>query len=402
MTRTKIHSISIILIIVVFITSCNTVKNIQNAGVILKENSPFDIAREWEILEDTTVNCLMPVYQLQNCEANYTDNMMNRRVWLQAYGSYLSRLTNEQKSVLKSANEFSDPNNLRYRIVSSENALQTNADALNYLIQKCKDERVVMINENHFTPHNRILEEIVLDSLYKHGFRYLAMEAVFDTALNTRGFATTHSGFYTREPMMANLIRKAIAKGYYVFGYDDFTSNREKSQALNIYQKTLAKDSTSKVLVFAGFEHINEESWMAREFFLLTGIDPFTIEQQRYTSEDSWLMILDTTLLQNRGMTCDMFIANNINYELFAEQSGYKDYNITIPAAIAAQAQTQPLMFVVSIFKADEYEQNKTAIPVYNYVLNSDLSDITIKLPVDRYFYVIRDRYGKEVYKGNL
>ncbi|MCL1850528.1 MAG: hypothetical protein FWF70_03855 [Bacteroidetes bacterium] len=416
------YNLALLVLFIVF-TSCNTVKNIQNirnAGVVLNEtysyyvndsltfSSPFDLARAWEILEDTTVNYLMPVYQLKSHEQNYTDNIMNRRMWLQAYGTYISRLTNEAKENLKTALEFSDPNNLKYNVVSSENALQTNEDALNYLIQKCKDERVVMINENHFTPHNRILGEIILDSLYNYGFRYLAMEAIFDNedVLNQRGFAVTHTGFYTREPIMANLIRKAIEKGYYVFGYDNFTSDREKEQALHIYQKTLAKDSTSKVLVFAGFQHIDEtegaRNWMARKFFLLTGIDPLTVEQQRFVTEDAYLMVLDTTSRKNRGMNCDIFVVNNINYELFAAKSGYKNYNITIPAEIAAQVQSQSLMFIISIFKADEYQKDKTVIPVYNYVLNNNLSDITIQLPADMYYYVIKNRYGEIVFENSL
>ena len=365
-------------------------------------SSPFDIAKEWEMLEDSTINYVMPVFQLKNHEENYKDNLMNRGTWIQAYGTFISRLSNEEKEVLSTAAEFRNPYDLKYNVVSSNNALKTDEAALHYLIEKCKDERVVMLNENHFTPRNRMFCEILLDSLYNYGFRYFGMEAVFEneTVLNDRGFATTRTGFYTREPMMANLIRKAIHKGYYVFGYDDFTSEREREEAVNIYNKTFAKDSLSRVLIFAGFGHINEaaipKACMAREFFILTGIDPLTIEQQLFATEDAYLMVLDTTTLKNRNNVCDIFIANNIDYELFANKSGYKNYSITIPEEVAAQAQT--LMFVVSIYKADEYEKDKTAIPVYNYLLNNDLSEITIKLPEGRYCYVIRNRYGDVIY----
>ena len=376
-------------------------------------SSPFDIGREWEVLEDTTVNYLMPAYQLKKSEPNYAANS-SRWTWLQAYSTYHSRLTNEQKETYESELQSRNLPYLASRIVSSENVLQTNEAALNYLIQISKDERVVMINENHYMPHHRIFEEIILDSLYNYGFRYLAMEAIFenDAVLNSRGFATTHTGFYPREPMMANLIRKAIEKGYYVFGYDDFTSDREKNQVLNIYRKTIAEDSLSKVLVLAGFQHIDEtegtKNWMAREFFLLTGIDPLTINQQKFVTEDAFLMVLDTTTLKNRGVTCDIFVANNINYEFFATKSDYKDYNITIPAEIAEEVQTNPLyrdkpfLLMVSIFKADEYQKDKTAIPVYNHVLNNDLTDFSIKLPYSNYYYQIRNRYGDVLYSGSF
>ena len=369
---------------------------------------PFDIGREYEMLEDTTINYLMPVYRLKYCEPNYTNIINSRRIWLQAYATYLSRLANEEKEVLETAREFRNPYNLRYKIVSSENALQINEAALNYLIQECKDERVVMINENHFTPQNRIFGEIILDSLYNYGFRYFGLEAVLenDTNINKRGFVITNTGFYTREPMMANLIRKAIEKGYYIFGYDHYTSDREKSQALNIYQKTIEKDSLSKVLIFAGFGHIDEaekaKNWMAREFLLLTGIDPLTIEQQEFVVEDAYLMLLDTATLKNRSMACDIFIANNIDYELFATKSGYKDYSITIPEHIAKQAQIEPLMFIISVFVADEYQRDKTAIPVYNHLINNNATQINIKLKEREYYFTIKNRYGTILYQGNL
>lgn len=378
---------------------------------IFAQSSDFlAIGREFELLEDSTVNYLMPVYQLKINEPSTDADFQSRWNWIQMYPTYLSRLTSERKSTLEAINEFRRGGG----IVSSESALLTNDDVLNYLIKKSKDERVVMINENHFAPHHRILVEILMDSLYNYGFRYLAMEAVSknDTVLNKRGFATTYSGFYTREPMMSNLIRSAIARGYYVFGYDDNTDDREKNQASNIFQKTIAKDSTSKVLVLAGFQHIDERegtrnwaregarNWMAREFYLLTEIDPLTINQQSMIVEDVYLMFRDTTVRGNRSS--DIFIANNIDYDTFATKSGYTNYDIVIPLEIAEQAQTETLLYVVSVFKADEYRADKTAIPMYNYVLNGSLSNISIKLPYDAYFYVIKDRYGKIVHNGTF
>lgn len=372
----------------------------QRSDNIQETKSPIDIGREYEILEDSTVNYLMPVYQLKKLEANFTDNQ-RRFEWVQAYPTYLSRLTNERIDTKKAIAQFRN----NRPPISSENALQTNHTALNYLIQKSKDERVVMINENHYAPHHRILAEILMDSLYNYGFSYLAMEAIWedDTVLNKRGFAITNTGFYTREPMMANLIRKAIEKGYYVFGYDDYTNDREKNQARNIFQKTLDKDTLSKVLVLAGFGHIDKtertRNWMAREFFLLTRIEPFTINQD-FETEDTYLMILDATT--RNIYTSDILVANNIDYEEFIIKNGYKNYNIPIPAEIAEKALSQSLMFVVSVFKANEYQSDKTAIPGYNHALSNDLSNISINLPVDTYLYVIKDRYGKVVFCGNF
>jgi hypothetical protein len=393
---------------------------------------PFELGREHEFYEDTTVNFLMPVFILKRREANYSD-MYSKFNWQQSYGTFLSRITSEQKEIKKYSNRLSESIE-KDDFASTENNMLKNDAALSYLIRKCKDEQVVMINENHFAFKHRILGELFLDSLYNFGFRYFAIEAIWenDTALNERGFAVTNTGFYTREPMMANLIRKAIEKGYYVCGYDDFTNDREKNQATNIYQKTIAKDSLCKVLVWAGFDHINEaessRNWMAREFLLLTGIDPLTINQTNYvTDEDCYLLVLDTTALKNRKISCDIFVANNLNYEWLAAKSGSKNYEISIPREIKRKAKANPLMFatkggnknnvpkkiarnakkesltfMVSIFKADEYQKDKTAIPVYNHILNNNMSKISLKLPESEYIYIIRHRYGKILYQSNL
>jgi hypothetical protein len=358
---------------------------------------PSDLGTAREISEDSTIKYLTPVIILKRSEPNYYE-IRSKWLWLQMYATYLSRLSNEINTTQELMNQWRKGNNR----VSIQNALHTNDEALSYLIKRCKDERVVMINENHFTPHHRILGEILVDSLYNYGFRYFGMEALFDTAINERGFATTHTGFYTREPMMANLIRKAIQKEYYVFGYDDTNSDREKDEAANIYQRTIAQDSLAKVLIFAGFGHIDETKWMAHEFFLLTGINPLTIEQEEFVTDEAYFMILDTTNLNNHK-NCDIFVANNIDYEFFTTKSGYQNYNIIIPAEIAKQTKKQPLMYVVSIFKTDEYQKDKTAIPVYNHLLkNTDSPHISIKLQTDKYFYAIKDKYGKILYSGNL
>jgi hypothetical protein len=367
-------------------------------------SSPFDIARNLEILEDTTINYLMPVYVLKKREPNYTDPS-SKWLWLQAYATHASRLTSEYFNPQNTTDQWRNTG----RTVDSENSLATDDATLSYLIQKCKDERVVMINESHHHPNTRILAEMLLDSLYDCGFRYLGMEAIWenDAVLNQRGFAVTHTGYYSREPMMANVIRKAIEKGFYVFGYDDYTNDREKNQALNIYQKTFAEDSLAKVLIWAGHGHINKaegpKAWMAREFFLLTGIDPLTINQTDYaTEENEYLTILDTAFLKNRRNICDIYLANNINYELFAEKSGYKNYEISIPTGIAEQTSNQSLMFLVSIYRVEEYQKDKTAIPIYNYMLNNGLAEISIRLPKNKYFYLIRNVYGEVLSFGDF
>jgi hypothetical protein len=398
MTRTQILGISIVAIL---FSACASSKNLKTSANI-KLGSPWEITFKSDINLDSTINYLQPILLLKKYENNYF-SPESKWQWLQAFPSFFSRISNKEDELKTLINQWRNWT----KIITDSNALASNEGAINYLIEKCKNERVVMLNENHFAPNNRILASILLDSLAKYGFNYFAAEAIFDSNLNNRNFANANSGFYTREPMFANLIRKAVENGYNVFGYDYYTNNREKEEAQNIYEQTFARDTAIKLFVYAGFGHIIEQEQsndnkMAREFFLMSGIDPLSIEQTEYLTDAISLIVIDTVNLKNRRMKCDISIANNISYDWYAERSGYLTYEIFIDENIANQAIKDSLMFVVSVCREEEYKKDKTAIPVYNYLLDDDATKIYIKLPKDKYVYLIKNRLGDVVYEGNF
>lgn len=120
--------------------------------------------------------------------------------------------------------------------------------------------RVIMLNENHFVPKDRLMMYNLLDLFAKRGYKYLAIEAIWEDGdtLTQRGYPILSSGFYTREPTMSNMIRKAISLGFKIVNYDAWKGNRDSLQARNIFEKTIQQDSSAKVLVHAGIGHINE------------------------------------------------------------------------------------------------------------------------------------------------
>jgi hypothetical protein len=114
-----------------------------------------------------------------------------------------------------------------------------------------------------------------------------------DTLIIKRGYPIKESGFYTRDPEYAELIRDAILIGFKIFGYEASSGKdgkeREISQAMNIFN-TIKIDSTAKVIIIAGFDHIREDtmlnSWgkaMAGRFLEFSGINPVTIDQVEFT-----------------------------------------------------------------------------------------------------------------------
>lgn len=144
-----------------------------------------------------------------------------------------------------------------------------------------------MINEAHQVGQHRAFAATLLPGLYQQGYRFLMVETLThkDTLLNQRGYPLATSGYYSQEPMMANLIREAIRLGFKVLPYEATKrGSRAKQQAQNL-QKILNENPKAKMLVYGGIQNIEEnhhsKSWkkMGEEFIKLTGIDPFTIDQ---------------------------------------------------------------------------------------------------------------------------
>ncbi len=178
--------------------------------------------------------------------------------------------------------------------------------ALQRIISEAKKHEVVIISESHLKPQHRIFASKIIDSLSNHGFSYLGIEALVpdtihasqlkDSILNQRGYPLfTGSGFYSKEPQMANLIRNAIKNGLEVFGYERSSKkekDRDEIQAENII-KFRSKHPDSKFIILCGWHHAIESNitkkrdvhFMASYLKQKTGIDPLTIYQDHFTEK---------------------------------------------------------------------------------------------------------------------
>ena len=190
-----------------------------------------------------------------------------------------------------------------YNINKSKTKQGTTADSINfksykqvlakdYLLEQAKNQQVLIINEIHANSSHRTFVRHLLKDLYKQGYRFLGLEALFDLDINKRKFATLESGFYTKDPEFATLIQQAIATGFIVFGYEgsDFSDPkiREQNQAENIYKK-IKENPKGKFLILCGHAHVQETetpNWgktMAVRLQDLSGINPYTINQETFT-----------------------------------------------------------------------------------------------------------------------
>ncbi len=172
--------------------------------------------------------------------------------------------------------------------------------ALSVLDTMVENTPIVMLNEAHHVPQHRAFAIQLLELLRKKGFRYFAAEtlAVYDQDLQTRGYPTSASGYYTAEPVYGDLVRTALKLGYRVIPYEAPGSfrtaeGRELAQASNLMEAIFKKDAHAKVLIYAGYSHINEGGLLAGVVPLakrlrdLTGTDPLTIDQTVMSEQSS-------------------------------------------------------------------------------------------------------------------
>jgi hypothetical protein len=163
--------------------------------------------------------------------------------------------------------------------------------ALEAVVELAKGRKAVFFNEAHNVPLTRTLTVELLSKLRADGYTYFAAETIYqsDTELQKRGYPIDKSGFYTMEPICAEMIRTALKLGFKVVAYESEKEGngdvREYDQAKNLYERVFKADPNARLVVNAGYAHIQENGKylggrsMAQHFRKLSGIDPLTVEQ---------------------------------------------------------------------------------------------------------------------------
>lgn len=167
-------------------------------------------------------------------------------------------------------------------------------DAREYILSRSNTEQIIIINEAHHNARHRTFTRSLLEGLYKNGYRYLGLEAIFDTAINVRNFATSETGYYTNEPEFGNLIHEARRLGFTLFSYEASEGKngkeREIAQAQNIYA-FMQQHTKGKYLIHCGYDHAfeyemrNWEKAMAGRLKEYSKIDPLTIDQVKFSEK---------------------------------------------------------------------------------------------------------------------
>ncbi|MBL8299119.1 MAG: hypothetical protein JNN30_12340 [Rhodanobacteraceae bacterium] len=165
------------------------------------------------------------------------------------------------------------------------------APAADTIVRLAKEQRAVFFNEAHNAAITRSLTLEMLPRLRELGYTHFAAETLYetDTALASRGYPNEASGFYTQEPVYAEMVRTALKLGFTVIAYEATSEAvgdaREKEQARNLYNRVFKNNPDARVVVNAGYAHIVESgkylggASMAQHFSKIAHINPLTIEQ---------------------------------------------------------------------------------------------------------------------------
>lgn len=163
--------------------------------------------------------------------------------------------------------------------------------ALEAIPELAKNYRAVFFNEAHNVAQTRTLTVQLLQKLRQQGFDYFAAETLYaaDDQLQQRGYPIRASGFYTEEPICAEMVRTALKLGFKVIAYEAgpqaVGDAREAEQARQLYTKVFRDDPQARLVVDAGYAHIQNSGAflgglsMAEHLHKLSGIDALTVEQ---------------------------------------------------------------------------------------------------------------------------
>lgn len=266
--------------------------------------------------------------------------------------------------------QYQDPDSTRLNIKIGVNRPKF-IDGKDFIVDKAKSYRMVMINEAHDRPQHRIFTKSMLKDLYDQGFNVLMVEGMwYSSNAMSKGYPVDTDGAYINEPVYASMIRYARKIGFDVETYyyyenkkipywddtirlddrgsvkymnyrdkdsfiikilpsgDEFsyqTNRFEQEQAKNVYN-IMQRHRGSKFLMHVGYGHLSEYAESEMAYLLkkmLKGEDFLTIDQ---TKLDERRNIIDTISHTNLKRDHPFFVEDGLSQSVHVTTGGRNDY----------------------------------------------------------------------------
>jgi hypothetical protein len=301
------------------------------------------------------------------------------------------------------------------------------ADAAEIIVAAADTARVIFINEAHHVAQTRVLTLSLLERLRAKGFTYFAAETFspFDSSLNRRDYPIRASGYYSNEPLFGELMREARRLGYTLVPYEAINSrsqdDRETGQATNLRDRIFREHPDARVLVHAGYSHINESGVlagakpMAVRFRELTGIDPLTVDQTAMLQHSTptrehpaYRRVVD------RAAKTAPFVLLEPNGQPWTNKPGTHDITVFLPRTqlrdgrpewLWRQGDRRPYVATGSlctrgdqcVVSARLVGESADAVPRDVQVIEPNGQPRTLALPAGRYVITVRDAAGASI-----
>lgn len=269
------------------------------------------------------------------------------------------------------------------------------------------NNKVIMLNENHWLPEHRIMATKLLPLLEKNGFKDIAIEAIdIDKIdrLNQRKFPLITDGYYLREPFFGHFIRKIFQLNINIHAYDENSENRELKQSVNLFDIIKSNTSNTKLFVYAGFDHIYEKSIkdkrMAEIFYEKYNVNPITIDQNSYISSQELIKnsIFPSNVIDTLKKV-DFFMLNNLKpclEELFDSITNYTFYNEKLKKFDGKE-------LFISIYYKEEFEKYKTlCVPYSNFIFKIENDKIIFPISKGNFIIRIEDSEKHKIVEENI
>ncbi|MFV8324978.1 hypothetical protein [Flavobacterium sp. ZS1P14] len=291
---------------------------------------------------------------------------------------------------------------------SREDVYKDNA-VFNKISQIAKENKVIMLNEDHYYPKHRLFAMELLENLKSSGYNYLSLEAFNDDS--EKSFIPNYkNGLYTDEPYFAHFIRKAKELGFIISGHEnvDRSTEREIGQAKNIL-KILRQDPNAKIFIYAGHSHIEKGSgkkkWMAEHFKELSGINPITINQTVICSDiKNELLLMPRACLNDSTKaesSADFFLVNNIKPSLKNIYPNAVFKKIKIKNNYFSEYKGKEIL--VEVIDLKEYDLIKNlAIPIQSFLTVPKSKEINFELPIGNYHIFVKTEEDQIIYNNDI
>jgi hypothetical protein len=245
-------------------------------------------------------------------------------------------------------------------------------EAIASIVAMARNRRIVILNEAHHVSRHRAFALKLAVALREIGFSYLACETFSDYTEDTRlrGYPTTDTGSYTREPLFADFVRRSLSLGYTPIAYEshktqkweddpgDEINEREQHQAENLMRKIFANDPSAKVFIYVGYSHLRkmpnttsistrkELKWMAARLKSLSGLDPLTIDQTSLTDPlqgSDAAEYLKSAIALNPAVTHKSFVLGSRNkrheFRVAGQYAGDVDIQVLHPPTVMVRGR---------------------------------------------------------------